>query len=157
MTKSKTHPLLSEISTSFSGVQKEITVEFMGRSYVLRLGKPEAEEWIATQTTGTTLAAALANQRLPCVAASLASIDGHPVETLFQFPDDMETSTRELITRDGQALRTWRREAILTWLREEGNDVLVDALYDGYKNLLKERRSALSRIENLANGTPSQS
>lgn len=165
-TKAKKHPLLANITAPLSGRLPETTAEVLGTKYRLRYLKPEAEDWVAINTPGTTVSAALLNSRKPTLAAAFVSItraneDGEeeevPVEKLFELPSDMEPKIREAIISDPKLLRDWRREQVLEWLREEADVYVVDRLYDAYSTLIPKHKEVMQELSGFLKGTPSAS
>lgn len=158
----KKHPLLSTITAPLSGRLPETIVDVLGVKYRLRLLKPEAEDWVAMNTQGTTISAALLNLRKPTLAAALVSVsyradDGHeeeiPVERLFELPADMEPKVREGLQTDAKLLRDWRREQILEWLREEVDTLVVSTLYDAYTAMLPKHKEVMKELSGFSTGT----
>ena len=163
-TKAKKHPILAGITGPLSGRLPEVTEEILGTRYKLRLLKPEAEDWVAMNTPGSTYSAALMNYRRPTVAAALVSIstvdasntwNEIPVEHLFEIPADMDIKIKEMILSDPKMLRDWRREQVLEWLREELDTVIVDRLYDTYAKMVPKHREAMKEVSDFSKGTSS--
>lgn len=151
--KAKKHALLSEISGALNGRVSDETFEVLGHKYTLRLGKPEAEDWIAANTDGTSMVAMM-NVRKPTLAATLVSIDDVLMEQLFQPGDDVDASTKEYLISNTKELRTWRRGQILDWLREEVDTYVIDTLYAHYTGMSKKHKEAMQELENLSKRTP---
>lgn len=147
----KKHPLLASL---IAGDLPEETVEVLGHTYVLKLLKPEGEDWASAHTEGSGLTAALMNIRKPTLAASLQSVDGIPVETLFQPGDEMDAKLKEALMNDAKFIRSWRREQIFEFLREDADNFLVDELYNVYSKMSRKHREALA---NFQKGTTSLS
>lgn len=150
----KRHPLLAEVSSALSGRQPSITKELLGHKYTMKLLKPEAEDWVAMHTDGTTLAATMLNARKPTVAAALASIDDVAIDQLFQ-PDEGDVKTREMLLANAKDMRDWRREQILDWVREELDIFVTDELYAAYSSMVPKHREAMRAAENFSKETPS--
>lgn len=159
--RAKKHSVLADITGAISSRIPECVEEVVGVKYKLRLLKPEADDWVANNTPGSTVSAALYNLRKPTVAAALVSIDtgGEEgelhVEQLWQLPDDMDAAVKERIREDGKLLRDWRREQILEWLREEHDAFVIDQLYAAYARLIPKHRDALKGVEDFLKRTPS--
>ena len=153
--KAKKHQILADISGALSGKLPEITVEVLGHLYILRLLKPEGDDWVAANTVGSTFAAALMNSRNPIVAASLVSIDGLPVEQLFSPDETMDARMKETLMAESKLIREWRREQVLDWVREELDPYVVGMLYDGYQKLIPQHREAMQEVGNFSKRTTS--
>jgi hypothetical protein len=159
--KVKKHPLLGDITGAISERLPECTEEVAGVKYKMRRLKPEAEDWVASNTPGTTLSAAMLNIKKPTIAAALLSIDAGgeegelPVEKLFMLPDEMDLDIKEQIKGDPKLMRGWRREQVLEWLREEHDSYVVDRLYEAYLKLIPTHREAIKAIEDFLKRTPS--
>jgi hypothetical protein len=155
--KAKRHPLLAELTNAVSGRLPEETIEVLGHAYTIKLAKPEADDWVAGQTEGSTISAALLNARKPTLAVTLVAIDQIPVEQLFQPGDDLDPEVKELLHRDAKRMRDWRRGEILEWLREEVDPFVIDTLYNAVTKLSTKHKEAMKEIENFQKRTPSQS
>lgn len=151
--KAKKHPLLGQITGALSGRLPEEDVEVFDHTYRLRVLMPEAEDWVAMNTKGSTIASALFNVRKPTLACAITAIDGSPIESLFQPPDELES--REELMKEPRLLRDWRREQILDWLKEEVDSGVIDRLYAHYTALSTKHREALKELENFSKRTPS--
>lgn len=154
MAKFKKNQVLAQIADSLKGKEPETKVEVLGHSYSLRLLKPEAQDWVASMTAGQTFAAVLNNARKPTLACALFSIDDTPIEVLFQPDEDMKLDMREFLSANADAMRDWRREAVLAFLSEDLNTYVVDALYSAYSKLAGEHREAMQNLENFSKRTP---
>lgn len=154
---SKRHPLLAEITSALNGNLPETSTTISGVTYKMRLLKPEAEDWASSKTSGDTITAAVLSTRKPTLAAALLSINNVPVEQLFQLPDSMDLKDRERVASDPMQMRYWRREEILSWLREEQDADVLDLLYAAYKDMADEHRKAIQSVENFSKRTPSAS
>jgi hypothetical protein len=164
-TKAKKHPLLGQVTAALSGRLPETTVDIMGTRYKLRLLKPEAEDWVAMNTPGTTSSAALLNYRKPTLAAALVSIatfdeeSGNwqemPVEALFEIPSDMDVRAKEMLAQDPKMMRDWRRGEVLEWLREDLDTVVLDRMFDAYSKMVPLHKEAMKEVSGFSKGTPS--
>jgi hypothetical protein len=155
--KAKKHPILSGVTDAISGRLPEVVEEVLGVRYKLRLLKPEAEDWVANNTPGATVSAALLNSRKPTLAAALVSIsrrtddldndwDEVPVESLFTPQDDMDPGFKDALARDPKLMREWRREQVLEWMREEQDVYVIDKLYDAYSKLIPRHKEAMQAV-----------
>lgn len=153
--KAKRHALLAEITSALEGRLPEDRVEILGHKYLIRLLKPEGEDWAASRTDGSSLAASLLNARKPSVAAAIIAIDEVPVEKLFEPGADMELALREMLASNARALRDWRRSEVLEWLSEEMDPYVLETLYSAYSKMASKHREAMRGLENLAQRTPS--
>lgn len=148
--KAKTHPLLASIRSSIDGKLPSTFAFIQDHKYSLQLLKPEGEEWVASNTVGTTPTAILMNVRKPTVAASLTAIDDIPVETLFQLPDSIDAATKERVLNNSDLLRDWRRSQVLDFVRNGLDGVIVEALYSAYVKMAEEHKQSLRELENLS-------
>lgn len=164
--RSKKHPALSAVTGAISGSLPDTTVEVLGVKYRLRLLKPHQDDWVANNTPGATVSAALLNSRKPTIAAALVGLTPAPseeapepselpVEQLFQLPDDMDAETKEFLLRDAKAMRDWRQTQVLEWLCEEQDTYVIDKLYDAYSSLIPKHKEAMKEVEGFSKRTHS--
>lgn len=146
---SRKHELLFKVTSSLNDSVPEEAIEILGHSYILRVLKPEGEDWANQHTVGNTVAAVIYNGRLPQLAASLASIDGIPIEQLWTPDGEM----KEALLADVKALRDWRRLEIMSWLREECDSILINSLFEAFTGMNLKHKKALEGIESLSRRT----
>ncbi len=154
--KAKKHDILKSITKTVDGNQPTKDVEVLGITYTLKVYKPEAEDWVSANTGGSTLSSALINVKRPTVAAALNAINGVAIEEIFQLGDEIPASMREELIQRPKALREWRRDQILEFLREETDGYIVDKLYESYLEMLTVHRQTLGKIGNFSKETPTQ-
>ena len=137
------------------------SVEVLGTTYHLELLKPEGEEWVSSRTEGDTLSGALLNMKLPTIAAALTHIDfgdgeGRlPVEALFALGEGLDSNFIEYLQNNPKQMRSWRREQVLEWVREELDIFVVETVAEAYFTLLKGHKKKLGDMRPLSKGTPS--
>lgn len=145
MVEKKLHPSLIALRDSLRGQSLKKTVKVLGIDYELTVPRPEGDDWAAAHTIGATnLSAALSIGRAQ-LATSISSIGGVPVEQLFE----MSKEDRESFGDDVAAVRNWRREQLLSFLREDMETWVVDQLQQGLSTLLSEHREMLKSLPNF--------
>lgn len=156
----KRHALLQDISRRLRGCHKTDTVEVFGTWYTLRTIDPHESSWTLRYTLGSSLVAAGRSQRGPTIAAALVAVGETedqmiPVEELFQIPDDLNETTREMIEASAEYEADWRRGEVLRWLSESAqHDDVVIMLYDAYLKIHIQRQEALQALSPLSKKTP---
>jgi hypothetical protein len=152
----KKDPRLLTMAQALSGRLPEVVEEIDGRKFKLRLLKPEADDWVAANTPGSTLAAMRVNSNTPTIAAALVSIDfgdGEvPVEQLFQ-PDGANKIEKQFYDNNPAELVNWRRGQIVEFLRNDCDKITVSRLFKAYDKMETENSTAVS--EDFTKGTPS--
>lgn len=151
----KRHPLLTQITSDLSGRRPRKPVEVLGHTYTLELLMPEAEDWVAANTSGMTIVAANLNTRKPTIACALTAIDDLQIEALFPFESD-DQKVREFMATNPNELRLWRRVQVLEWLKNDVDPYVVDELWNAYRKLQDEHYQEMKKLENFSKRTPLQ-
>lgn len=154
--KTKRHQVLDAIAASLNNNLPTTTVRVLGHEYTLTVLKPEAEDWAAIRSVGGSAVAYSTTTMKPRLAAAITAIDGVPVEQLFELPSSMELNDREAIAASSRALRDWRREQLLDFLKESGDGVLVEDLFKAFADLtVKHRKDLREGVPDFSERTPS--
>jgi len=154
MSKVKKHALLSQITNAVNGNLPTVNVEIQGATYTLQLLKPEGDDWANSRTDGTNMATMILSTKKPTVAAALVSIDGIPVEQLFE-PDYgvMEADEKQILTKQPAVMRDWTRSQVFEWLREECSILVVDELYSAYSKMSSANKDEVRQLGNFSKRT----
>lgn len=152
----KQNKKLQELKAAVNGRHTSTQVEILGTKYDLRILSPEANDWVASFTQGSTLAALTYNVQNPTLACALVSIDSEPVEALFlpESTADVSQQFVDSLNEDAAKMKLWRREALLSWLKEDVDTYVVNKLWDAYRDMTKEQSKRLGELENLSKRTP---
>lgn len=147
--KAKRHRILQDLSAEVSGRRITDTVEVDGWEFKVRTLRPYEDDWVLINTppSGGDPAKLMMLRMKPVVAASLVAIDGTAVEELFSLPEDMDALLKEQLLRDANALREWRLEQVLNFVREDMDDALVGPLWSGCMKLSERKRDAEGEVE----------
>lgn len=152
--KAKDHPLLQDMEAQFRGTQIKEAFPICGRTYELETLWPHEEFWADQYVTGGTLYQTGRNRRAPYIAAALRSIDGVPVQELFQLPADVPEDMRAAYMQDPKLVDRWRKEELLRRIQDPEHPIVaapvLDQLWLSYQALLKRREEALEKIGPLS-------
>lgn len=146
MNEKKRHPLLQSISAELKGTRIAETVDVAGHKYQLQTLDSGDEDWVIARAGGGTMPEHFMGSITPRVAAALSSIDDVPVEQLFPVPEDLEPAIRERLVSNPEAIRAWRREQVLQFVREELPTTVVSALNRAYSVIDERRAEAIKSL-----------
>lgn len=156
MSKSKRHQVLQDIAKGLRGLALSDTADVGGHRYTMQVLSPEGEAWVTDHANGNTLATYAASTALPRLAAAITAIDDVLIEQLFVPGDDMPKEQREAWAAAAPtAQRDWRREELLTFLRDDFDTILIRELSEFYLRLDARHKEAVKDTGNLSTRTHS--
>lgn len=146
--KSKRNKILEDLKNDLARGRREEEVTVFGRKFKLHTLNEDEESWADTYIRPTSTMAMISTKKAPTLAVAITEINGQPVTTLFEYPDDMPQEVKTMLDSNPIQRAYWVRSQMLQFLLEDGNRNFIDALYNKYQDLVKARDEALAQIPN---------
>jgi len=149
----KRHAALLDIQKQLAGHELEATAEVAGHKFHMTTINSDEEMWADGFMQTDSTPQAISSYRKSRLAAAIKSIDGVPVEELFDFPDGMDEDTKKQFTMSRYGQRTWQMNQLYVWLGELGMPV-IDDLAAEYQKISRQRKESIDGLKNSSTGIP---
>lgn len=146
--KSKRNKILEDLKADLLKGRREREVSVLGRKFKLHTLNEDEESWADTYIRPTSTMALLSTKKAPTLAASILEIDGQPIGSLFDYPEDMPKEVKSALDASQLQRTYWVREQMLMFLAEDSNRKFINTLYDAYEEMLRERDEAMEKLPN---------
>lgn len=137
----------AEVSVGFL----EDTFELRGHKWTVRTPTPDEEAWADKYVQADTAMSFVSTQRLARLAVSIKSIDGNLLESMYDYPEDISSDDRKLLTQP-ERKRYWVYAQFMASLSADVPPPVIRELWDKYEVLMKRQDEALKKaIETIPN------
>lgn len=146
--KSKRNKILEDLKQDLLKGRREKEVTLFGRRFKLATLNEDEESWADSYIRSTSTMAIISTKKAPALAVAIREIEGQPVSSLFDYPEDMPAEVRAVLDKNQIQRSYWVREQMLMFLAEDSNRKFVTSLYDAYEELLRESDEAMGKLPN---------
>jgi hypothetical protein len=154
-THAKRHRILETIRKELAVGFLEKTVDIGEHKFHLRTLNEDDEVWADQFIRAITASSLISSRRAPRLAAAIKSIDGIPLEELFQYPDEMDKLVKVEMDNNKVAKKYWLYGQMLQFLTEDSIRVFIAQLFEAFEKLEEERGEALNNVPLFSKKTPS--
>jgi hypothetical protein len=122
----------------------EDTFTLRGHKWTMRTPTPDEEAWADRSIQSDTAASFVSSQRIARLSIAIKAIDGTPLESMYEYQDDMSSEDRKLLNEQPERKRYWLYAQLLTSLASDIPPPVIRELWEKYETLIKRQEKALS-------------
>ncbi len=137
-------PLLQDLQADLLKGRIEDEFDFAGRKWRMATLSDGQLVWSYSYVTMASNLAMLTSRKAATLAAAISHIDGQPISTLFDLPDDQKL--KEFLLNDEDELVSFYREKLYAFLSPLPDRVITE-LYMFFETLEKRREEVITNLK----------